>query len=65
MNSRWKNFGWNIAAKNSRLVNCCEKFWVEKCEKNEAGEKFQGEKPLWKILVGRWEERTEWKNCNY
>ncbi len=27
-----KIFSWNIAVKNSRLVNCCEKFWVRKYE---------------------------------
>ncbi len=56
-----KTLDWNIIAKNSRLVNCCEIFWVEKCKKkkrSEIGEKFQGENLLWKILVGRSVKKT-------
>ncbi len=40
-----KIVGWYIAAKNSRLVNCCEKFWVEKYGKrSEMGEKISRRK---------------------
>ncbi len=50
-----KILGWNIAVKNSRLVNCYENFWVEKCgEESEIGKKCQGKKLLWEILIGRW-----------
>ncbi len=48
----------NIVVKNSRLVKCCEKSRVEKCEKSEICENLQGKTLLWRILVGKWVEKT-------
>ncbi len=48
-----KIFGWNIPVKNSMFVTAVKNFKSKNVKKSEIGEKFQGKKLLWKILVRR------------